>query len=225
MVDLSKTIAAKSDQLNADDLIGSPMTLTITRVAQGAADQPVHIFYEGGGKKSFRPCKSMRRVLASIWGPDGTSYVGKSLTVFRDPDVKYGGEAVGGVRISHMSGITGTTQTSLIVTRGRRSLYTVHPLRIDVQTAQERREEDDDQLDQPVNDKLRARIQNAQSAAEEIITAMDAASDMQTLDDITLSDRYKRLMTFVRQHDEGTAEALTKSAIKNAARISEREFA
>ena len=32
MVDLSKTIIAKSDQLNADDLLGGPITITIEDV-------------------------------------------------------------------------------------------------------------------------------------------------------------------------------------------------
>lgn len=137
MVDLSKTIIANSDQLNADDLAGGPMTLVITEVRGGAADQPVHIFYQGSGKKSFRPCKSMRRVLAGVWGNDGKTYVGKSLVVFRDQSVTYGKEAVGGVRISHMSHIERDTQVSLIVKQGRRGLYTVKPLRIAVQTQQE----------------------------------------------------------------------------------------
>ena len=222
MVDLSKTIAAKSDQLNADDLIGAPMTLTITRVSKGAPDQPVHIFYEGGGKKSFRPCKSMRRVLANIWGPDGTSYVGKSLVVFRDPDVKYGGESVGGVRISHMSGINGATQTSLIVTRGRRSIYTVEPLRVDVGlTAQERQEENEESAAVDLTDKIRS----AQEAADRAINAMNAAADMKTLEKINMSDRYRNLIAFVEKHDTATFEALINSAKQNAARISESEFA
>ncbi|MCE2579539.1 hypothetical protein LDL36_13770 [Komagataeibacter sp. FNDCR1] len=222
MVDLSKTIAAKSDQLNADDLIGAPMTLTITRVSKGAPDQPVHIFYEGGGKKSFRPCKSMRRVLANIWGPDGTSYVGKSLVVFRDPDVKYGGESVGGVRISHMSGINGATQTSLIVTRGRRSIYTVEPLRVDVGlTAQERQEENEESAAVDLTDK----IHSAQEAADRAINAMNNATDMRTLEKINMSERYRNLISFVEKNDRATFEALTKSASDNAARISESEFA
>ncbi|WP_275878078.1 hypothetical protein [Komagataeibacter oboediens] len=222
---MSKTIAAKSDQLNADDLIGAPMTLTITRVTKGAPDQPVHIFYEGGGKKSFRPCKSMRRVLANIWGPDGTSYVGRSLVVFRDPDVKYGGESVGGVRISHMSGINGTTQTSLIVTRGRRSLYTVQPLRVDVQTPQERQEDNEESTAQQEADTLAERVRSAQEAADRAINAMNTAADMKALEKINLSERYKNLIGFVEKHDKATFEALKKSATDNAHRISESEFA
>ncbi|MDL2169594.1 hypothetical protein [Asaia sp. HumB] len=134
MVDLSKTIIANSDQLNADDLAGGPMTLVITEVRGGSSDQPVLIFYQGSGKKSFRPCKSMRRVLAGVWGNDGKTYVGKSLVVFRDQTVTYGKEAVGGVRISHMSHIERDAQVSLIVKQGRRGLYTVKPLKIEVQT-------------------------------------------------------------------------------------------
>ena len=40
-IDISKTIAPKSDQLNADDLIAGPKTITVTGVKLVAEDQPV----------------------------------------------------------------------------------------------------------------------------------------------------------------------------------------
>ena len=140
MMDLAPTIIAKSDQLNADDLVSGPMTITINRVTKGTSDQPFFFFYEGSGKKSFRPCKSMRRVIAEIWGQDAMRAVGKSMTVFRDAKVQYSGQEVGGVRISHMSHIDQPRSVSLITTRGRRGLYNVQPLIVDVQTPQDRGE-------------------------------------------------------------------------------------
>jgi len=38
MIDLSKTIEAKSDQLNADDLLGGPRILKITGIKAGSAE-------------------------------------------------------------------------------------------------------------------------------------------------------------------------------------------
>ena len=68
MTDLGKTIAPKSDQLNADDLISGPRTITITNVASGSKDQPINISFEGDNGKPYRPGKSMRRGLGLCLG-------------------------------------------------------------------------------------------------------------------------------------------------------------
>ena len=72
MTDLAKTIEPKSDQLNADDLIAGPRTIVITavRANAGSAEQPVSISFEGDDGKPYKPCKSMRRVMVHVWGPD-----------------------------------------------------------------------------------------------------------------------------------------------------------
>mgnify|MGYP000952184106 CR=1 FL=1 len=77
-LDLSKTIAPKSDQLNADDMISGPRTITVTSVKLAAEDQPVSIHFVGDDGKPYKPCKSMRRVLVKAWGPDGAQYPGAS---------------------------------------------------------------------------------------------------------------------------------------------------
>lgn len=128
-VDISKMIAPKSDQLNADDLLAGPRTLKITRV-EGREDpqQPLLIFFEGDNGKPYKPGLSMRRVLIVAWGDDGMEYVGRSLRVFCDPEVKFGGVKVGGIRISHMSHIGNPQKMMLTQTRGKKGEYTVHPL-------------------------------------------------------------------------------------------------
>lgn len=130
MLDMTATIAPKSDQINADDLIGGPRTITIAKVTgnEGNAEQPVNVFFEGDDKP-FRPCKSMRRVMVAVWGTDASQYVGKSMTIYRDPKVKWGGMEVGGIRISHMSGLTAPKQLALTETRAKRTPYTVQPLK------------------------------------------------------------------------------------------------
>jgi hypothetical protein len=129
---MSRTIAPKSDQLNADDLIGGPRTITVTRVTgnEGNAEQPVNVFFEGDDGKPFRPCKSMRRVMVKIWGADASKYAGRSMTIFRDPKVKWGGMEVGGIRISHMTGIEKPETMALTETRSARKPYTVQPLKV-----------------------------------------------------------------------------------------------
>lgn len=129
MVDLSKTIVPKSDQLNADDLIAGPRDIVIRDVRDmGGVDQPIAIFFEGDDGKPYKPCKSMRRALVFVWGPNGEEYLGRAMRLFNDPSVTWGGEPVGGIRISHMSNISEPQEFPLTATRGRRSLYRVEPM-------------------------------------------------------------------------------------------------
>ncbi len=128
MVDVAKTCEPKSDQLNADDMIAGAKTIEITAVKECGGDQPIAIHYAGGDGKPFKPCKSMRRLLVKVWGRDGDEYVGKSLTLFCDPKVTWAGSEVGGIRISHMSGLKDEFKVMLTVSKGKRSLYTVKPL-------------------------------------------------------------------------------------------------
>lgn len=125
ITDLRHTTVAKSDQLNADDLIGGPLTITVTEVSLGPADQPVTVHYEGENGRPFKPCKTMRRVLIFAWGENGNDWCGKSMTLYRDPDVKFGGELVGGIRISHMSHMEHNLTLSLNQTRGKKGKYSV----------------------------------------------------------------------------------------------------
>lgn len=127
---MAATIAPKSDQLNADDLIAGPRTITITAVKarHSTPDQPIAVHFEGDNGKPYLPCKSMRRVMVAVWGVDPANYVGQAMTLFRDPSVLFGGIAVGGIRISHMSGIDGPKMMALTASKTKRAQYTVEPL-------------------------------------------------------------------------------------------------
>lgn len=117
---LTDTIIPKSDQLNADQLIGGPMTITVTGVRRGNAEQPIIVHYENEAGRPYKPCLTMRKVLIFAWGEDGEAWVGKTMTLFNKRDVKWGGVEVGGIRISHMSHIEGDIKLSLAVTRGKK---------------------------------------------------------------------------------------------------------
>lgn len=130
MTDLSQTIAPKSDQLNADDLISGPRTITVTKVSRSESpDQPIKIHFDGDNGKPYLPCKSMRRVLVQVWGADGSQYAGRSMTLYRDDGVKFGGADVGGIRISHMSGLKERFVTALTMSKASRKPYAVLPLK------------------------------------------------------------------------------------------------
>ncbi|MBU2233150.1 MAG: hypothetical protein KKG69_17940 [Alphaproteobacteria bacterium] len=130
MTNLLPTITPKSDQLNADDLIGRSLTVTVTKVSlSGDADQPIAVHYEGDDGKPYKPCKSMRRVMVHVWGPDGAKFVGKRMTLYRDDAVRFGNAPVGGIRISHMSGIDRDVTMALTATRAARKPFTVSPIK------------------------------------------------------------------------------------------------
>lgn len=123
---LRDTIEPNSDQLNADDLITGPITVTIEGVKRGSSDQPIDVMISG--HRPYRPCKSMRRVLIAAWGDRGSDWIGKSLILYRDPNVKFGGVAVGGIRISHLSDIDGPLKIMLTANRQKRAPFEVEPL-------------------------------------------------------------------------------------------------
>jgi hypothetical protein len=131
MSDMSKTIIPKSDQLNADDLISGPITIKITKVViNNSQEQKVSIYYEGDNGKPYKSCKSMNRVLVYVWGKDSQKYTGKSMTLYREESVKWGGMEVGGIRISHMSDIAEPVTMALTATKGSKKLFTVKPLTV-----------------------------------------------------------------------------------------------
>lgn len=123
--DLRATIVPKSDQLNAEQLLGGPMTLRLTDVRIGSDDQPVVLHYEGDNGRPYKPCKTMRKVLIYAWGEDGRKWPGKSMTVYCDTGVKFGGMEVGGIRISHLSDIPRDISVSLTATKGKKALHTI----------------------------------------------------------------------------------------------------
>ena len=127
--DMAVAVAAKSDQLNADEIMGAPVTVTITGAkVDSSQEQPVSLELEGWSGKPYKPGRSMSRVLVAAWGADSSKYVGQRLTLYRDPDVRFGGIMVGGIRISHMSGLSSALHVPLTVTRGRKAVFTVQPL-------------------------------------------------------------------------------------------------
>lgn len=136
MTDLSTTIIPKSDQLNADDLTAGPMVIKVTKVT-GTSDkqQPIAIYFQGDNGKPYKPGLSMRRVLIEVWGKDGESYISKSMKLYRDKEVVFGGIKVGGIRISHMSDIKEPMTMPLTASKTSRKPFTVQPLNVQTTSA------------------------------------------------------------------------------------------
>lgn len=127
--DITPFIQAKSDQLNADDLIGGPITARIVNVrVTGGDQQPVTVELDGG-HKPWKPCKTTMRVLAALWGPRAGEWVGRTVRLYRDPAVKYGGVEVGGIRISGMSHIDKPKVLTLSSSKKTKTEYRIEVLR------------------------------------------------------------------------------------------------
>ena len=102
-MDISKALVAKSDQLNASDLTGSPVVVTIQGVRKGDAAKPVIVDLAGMDGRPWKPSKGMLRVVAHAWGTESDVWVGRSVKLVNNPEVIYAGEKVGGVEVVAMS--------------------------------------------------------------------------------------------------------------------------
>lgn len=127
-MDLTRSIEPNSSQVNADDLIASDRTVTITGVESGSAEQPVFVHLQEIPDRTWRPSKSMRRVLVAAWGPEASNYVGRRVTLTRNPDITFGREKVGGIEVAAMSHLDRPLTVALTATRGKRKNFTVQPL-------------------------------------------------------------------------------------------------
>lgn len=127
-MDLTETIAPRSDQINADDLISGPVTVTIQEVVKGTAEQPVDVRLVEFPGRAYRPSKSMRRVMVMAWGSEAAVYAGRRLTLYRNPDITFGKDKVGGIEIGEMSHLDKPLTVALTATRGKRKSFSVKPL-------------------------------------------------------------------------------------------------
>jgi hypothetical protein len=135
--DLSDTTLAKSDQLDAIDLLGHPRTFTITKVTkveiEGQKRTEISL---AEFPRVWRPSTNMRRVLLQVWGKDGDVYVGRQIRLYDDESVTFGKEKTGGIRISHMSHIDGPKDPQVMPSRGKYGTWHVDPLTEPTQPAE-----------------------------------------------------------------------------------------
>jgi len=176
-LDISHTILTKSDQLNADDLIGNNMILNVTGVkllSSGGGDQPVVIDYDGGKGKPYKPCKSMRKVLAGLWGVDANQWVGRSMAVYNDPSVKWAGEEVGGIRICALSHIDKTKSVSMNESKHKKTTWIIEPLKVE---QKQRAVWPDDKFNAQF-DKMKIAIETGKSTVDSIVTFLQKTADL-----------------------------------------------
>lgn len=131
MADVSQAMEAKSDQLNAVDIIGAEPVIRIRDVQVKAGDQPVSIYFDGDHGRPWKPSKGMIRILAGAWGRDSDNWIGKHAQLYYEASVVYAGKEVGGIRIRALSDIDSKgLMFSLTISRQKREPYRVPLLEI-----------------------------------------------------------------------------------------------
>ena len=121
-------VESRTDQINADDLVGRSETYTIAGIRPGVATTKYDIDLVETPGRCWRPPITMQKLLVIAWGDEAADWIGRRVTLYTDPTVSFGKDKVGGIRISHLSHITEPVQANLLVTRGKRKLLTVQPL-------------------------------------------------------------------------------------------------
>lgn len=106
-LDISDTLAANSNQLNAADIMGVEPIVQIKHVSKANDPKQPIVIEITGGFKPFLPCKTVRRILAEAWGADAGQWIGRWMQLYREPSVVYANEEVGGVRLRALSDIPG----------------------------------------------------------------------------------------------------------------------
>ena len=124
-MDISKALVAKSDQLNASDLTGSPIVATIKDVRRGDAVKPVIVDLEGMDGRPWKPSKGMLRVVAHAWGTESDKWIGRLVKLANNPEVIYAGEKVGGVEVIAMSHIGGDFTIPVRISQKKVKQHTV----------------------------------------------------------------------------------------------------
>lgn len=129
-MDITEALAPVSDQLDAIELV-NPRTFTIdTGSRLGKRDgKTVAEIRLVGFDRVWRPSKGMLDVLAACWGTDGKAWAGRSVTLFNDPEVMFGKEKTGGIRISHLSHIDKARSVSIRTSgAGRKKQWHIEPI-------------------------------------------------------------------------------------------------
>jgi hypothetical protein len=126
MTDIGFALEAKSNQLNAVDIMGCNRIIKIREVKVTKSDQPVAVFFDGDNNRPWLPSKGMRRILAGAWGQESNDWIGKHAELYFEPSVMYAGKEVGGIRIKALSDIDAKgLQFSITINRQKREPYPV----------------------------------------------------------------------------------------------------
>src|SRR5690625_1884880 len=121
------TAEPRSDQINYEDFLSGPKVYTVGGVRNGTAEQKYDIQLQEE-QRVWRPPLTVLRTLIACWGDDATVWQGSQVELFGDPSIRFGKEAVGGIRIKALSHLDEPKTVTVTVSRGKRQKITIQPL-------------------------------------------------------------------------------------------------
>lgn len=127
-MDLSESFASASEQLTYPDIGERILNVTVAKVVPRGdkpKDPAIHLTEFPG--KPLLPGVNVGSVLRKAWGLDGKAWVGRTMTIYGDPEVFFGKDKTGGVRVSHVSHIDAPVSVPRRG-KGARGQITVQPL-------------------------------------------------------------------------------------------------
>src|SRR5699024_27223 len=68
------------------------------------------------------------RTLIACWGDDAEVWQGRQVELYGDPSIRFGKDAVGGIRIKALSHLDEPKTVTVTVERGKRQKLTIQPL-------------------------------------------------------------------------------------------------
>ena len=131
MADIAKAIEPLSDRQNATDYTAGPKVFTVAvtsdyRDEKGRAKVNVHL--AEAPDRPFKPSATNLRLIAIGWGEDDTTWPGRRIKLALDPEVMFGRDKVGGIRVVALSGMEQPFAAKLPVTRGKKQEFRVEVL-------------------------------------------------------------------------------------------------
>lgn len=121
------TAEPRSDQINYEDFVGGSRVYTIAGVRVGTAEQKYDIGLQGE-ERVWRPPLTVLRTLIACWGDDAEVWQGRQVELYGDPSIRFGKDAVGGIRIKALSHLDEPKTVTVTVARGKRQKITIQPL-------------------------------------------------------------------------------------------------
>ena len=131
MADIEKAIEPQSDRQNAVDYMSGPKVFTVAGTSDYRDDKGrarVNIHLAEAPDRPFKPSATNLRLVTIGWGKDDTVWPGRRIKLALDPEVTFGREKVGGVRVVALSHIDQPYTAKLPVTRGKKAEYRVEIL-------------------------------------------------------------------------------------------------
>lgn len=131
MANIAKAIEPKSDQQNAVDYLTGPRLFTVAGTSDYLDEKrraKVSIHLVEAPDRPFKPSATNLRLIVIGWGQDDAAWVGRRIKLDLDPDVRFGGEKVGGIRVVALSDMEQPFTVKLPTTRGKKAEFRVEKL-------------------------------------------------------------------------------------------------